>query len=406
MIMKRWEISLLILCIVLFFNCALVAGDTTVYRGVSIPSADPGSGQDLVGWESRNIDGTGGYGLYFALAVDTNGKPHIATTQSRNEFDASLVYFTREMGMWKKEVVDDQSVVLNDPQITIDLFGQPHIIYAYLINGVTADYALKYAHKDRFGWHIENLTDTLGQTFGSVSIAVNSRGSPRIVYLAYPHGRLMYASRDGTSWQTEEIDPDPSNWPVLRLDRNGEPRVVYTYLPTFYSREKRYASRDRGTWNIEVLDQDYSGRNYDFVLDLLGTPHVAFEKFPPGGPGEVVYLTRDRTGWHEETVAEGQLEDYAEVVVSGNGGVGVSYAEANSEGEAASILYAVKTRTGWSPETVATMEDSSELRPGTGMAAGSGGTVYLTASRVAFTGNAIEVTPFVAIRALRVPGFG
>jgi hypothetical protein len=402
MIKNQGTISIIILSILIVLSIAPVT-----CGGAPAGASGSVSGQDLVGWQSQDIDGTSGYGPYFELAVDTNGKPHIATIQSRDEFASSLVYFTRELGVWKKEVVDDQSAVLNDPQITTDLFGQPHIVYGYLIDGFSANYALKYAYKDRFGWHIENLTDTLGQTYGSASIVVNSRGSPRIAYLGYPGAGLMYASRDGTGWHTEMIDPDPSNWPVLRLDRNGDPRVVYTYFPTYFTREKRYAFRDRGTWNIEFLDQNHSGQNYDMELDLLGAPHIAFQRYTPGGPGaEVVYMTRDRTGWHEDSVAQGNLDDYSDVVVTGTGVVGVSYAPQNSESEVTSIHYAVKTGTGWSPETAATTEDSSELRPGTGMASGSGGKVYLTASRAVFTGNAFEVTPFLATRELRVPGFG
>ena len=404
--MKKWgTISIIIvgILIVLSISPAICGGAPA---GAVFPVPGSGTGQDLVGWQSQDIDGTGKYGPYFELAVDTNGRPHIVSTQSRDEFSSSLVYFTRELGGWKKEVVDDQSAVLSDPQITTDLFGQPHIVYGYLIDGFSANYALKYAYKDRFGWHIENLTDTLGQTFGSVSIAVNSRGSPRIAYLGYPGAGLMYATRDGTGWNTEMIDPDPSNWPVLRLDRNGEPRVVYSYFPTYFTREKRYASRDRGTWKIEFLDQSHSGQNYDMELDLLGGPHIAFERYIPGGPGvEVVYMTRDRTGWHEETVVQGNLDDYAEVAVSGNGGVGVSYAETNSYDEVTSILYAVKKGSGWIPETVTTTENPGDLRPGTGMAAGPGGTVSLTGSYLSNTDGGYQETPFLATRELRVPGF-
>jgi len=189
--------------------------------------------------------------------------------------------------------------------------------------------------------------------------------------------------------------------------RNGDPCVLYTERPSFFSREKRYASRDRGVWDIDVLDQNLSGQFYGFVLDLLGSPQVAFSRIGPDIPNvEVVYITGDRTGWHEEPVIEGDLLQYAEVAVSKNGAVGVSYAPINSHDEVVSIQYAVKGPSGWSPETVATKDDSSMLYPGMGMASGSGGKVYLTASRVEFTENGLEVTPFLATRAIRVPGFG
>jgi hypothetical protein len=192
---KRGTISIVIICILIVFCIVPATGSGAAAGATASVPDNPGAGQGLVGWQSQDIDGTAKYGRYFELAVDTNGKPHIAATQSRDEFTSSLVYFTRERGVWKKEVVDDQSAVLNDPQITTDLFGQPHIVYGYLIDGFSANYALKYAYKDRFGWHIENLTDTLGQTYGSVSIAVNRRGSPRIAYIGYPGAGLMYASR-------------------------------------------------------------------------------------------------------------------------------------------------------------------------------------------------------------------
>jgi hypothetical protein len=407
MTMKKWGMFSTVLSGIFIVLCVAPAICGGAPAGAIVTVAGSGSGQDLVGWQSGNIDGTGAYSQFSSIAVGRTGPPQIATIIERAEFESSLVYFTREGGVWKEEVVDDQSVVTGVPQITTDQFGQPHIIYAYLINGVTADYALKYAHKDRFGWHIENLTDTLGQTFADVSIAVNIQGSPRIVYLAYPHGSLRYASRDGTSWQTEEIDPDPSAWPVLRLDRNGEPRVLYTERPNFFTREKRFASRERGEWDIDVLDQNLSGQFYNLELDLLGSPHIAFSRVGPDIPNEeVVYITRDRTGWHEEPVVQGDLLQYADLAVSDNGVVGVSYAPINSFDEVTSIQYAVKSRSGWSPETVATKDESTMLSPGMGMASGSGGKVYLTASREAFTENGREVTPFLSTRELRVPGFG
>ena len=407
MMMKEWKMFSVVLSGIFIVLCATPAMCGGAPAGAIVTLPGPGTGQDLVGWQSENIDGTGAYSQFSSIAVGRTGQPQIATLIEREEFEASLVYFTREKGAWREEVVDDQSAVISQPQIAIDQFGQPHILYAYLINGVTADYALKYAHKDRFGWHIENLTDTLGQTYADVSIAVNIQGSPRIAYLAYPHGSLMYASRDGGRWQTEEIDSDPSAWPVLRLDRNGEPRVLYTERPNFFTREKRYASRERGEWDIDILDQNISGQFYGFGLDLLGTPHIAFSRAGPDIPDEeVVYITRDRSGWHEEPVVQGDLLQYADLAVSDNGVVGVSYAPINTGDEVTSIQYAVKGLSGWSPETVATKDDSSMLSPGMGMAGGSGGKVYLTASRVVFTGNAIEVTPFLATRALRVPDFG
>jgi hypothetical protein len=407
MAIKKWGNILLISAIFLLVLVLAPATCIAAPAGAAVQAGNPIPGQGLVGWQSQDIDGAADYGPYFELAVDTNGKPHIATTQSRDEFASSLVYFTRELGVWKKEVVDDHSAVLNDPQITTDLFGQPHIVYGYLIDGFSANYALKYAYKDRFGWHVENLTDTLGQTYGSVSIAVNSRGSPRIAYIGYPGAGLIYTSKDGTGWYTEVIDPEPSNWPVLRLDRNGEPRVLYTYFPTYFTREKRYASRDRGTWTIELLDQNHSGQNYDLELDLLGAPHIAFERYIPGGPpDEVVYMTRDRAGWHEETVAQGQLDDYAEVAVSTLNDVGVSYAETDENEDVISILYAVKKGTGWSPETVATTGDSVYLQPGMGMAAGPGGTVTLTGSYLSASESGYQETPFLATRTIRIPGFG
>ena len=398
---QRGAIPIIILSILIVL-CIVPATGSGAAPGAAVSIPGSVTGQDLVGWQSQDIDGTGEYGQYFELAVETNGKPHIVSTESRDEFSSSLVYFTRDLGGWKKEVVDDTSSVLKDPQIAVDLFGQPHIIYGYLINGWSADYALKYAYKDRFGWHIENLTDTLGQTYGSASIAVNSRGAPRVVYLGYPGNGLMYASRDGTGWHTEVIDPDPSNWPVIRLDRNGEPRVLYTYFPTYYVREKRYASRDGGTWSIDYLDQDYSGQNYDLELDLLGGPHIAFMKQSSGSLPEVVYMTRDRSGWRQEPVAQGYLTDYAEVAVFATGGVGVSYAEGNSYDDLTSILYAVKKGLEWVPETVATAENPGDLRPGTSMAAGTGGSVSLTGFRFASDiGN--QETPFLATRTIRVP---
>ena len=79
-----------------------------------------------------------------SLALDANGKPHIA-------YGETNLYYARYDEEWHIETVDDSWDVGRYASLALDSDGYPHISYYDRDpNG-----HLKYAYKDEYGWHIE-----------------------------------------------------------------------------------------------------------------------------------------------------------------------------------------------------------------------------------------------------------
>jgi hypothetical protein len=353
------------------------SSDTGTSTGITeaepVISGTTGTGGITIGWEVSTVDESADEYFSPYLTTDRNGRPHICFTVKRNEFDYSLLYATRERGVWTVETVDDQSSVLREAQVVTDQSGYPHIIYGYLLDGVSAEYGIKYAWKDRFGWHIETLT-TIGQTYGNPAIAVDIRGTPHIAYISYPEGGLNYAKKTMHGWDITPVDTSGDmSWPMIRLDRNGDPHIVYTRMETWYNRGKWYAERDSSGWHIEQLDSNYSGRYAGFDLDLLGAPHIAFMRITGSSMGsEIVYITKGRSGWHYETIANGDLDEYVSLAVRNTGDAGIGYSRSDSMGITESVEYAWNSNRGWKYETVGTTAEYGTINSGNPVAFGSG----------------------------------
>jgi hypothetical protein len=382
---------LLILCIILGILMCIQAGtssdtdtDSEVAGAGTGISGNPGAAGATIAWQVSTIDESeeAYYSPY--LTTDRNGRPHICFTMKRNEFDYSLMYTTQERGTWKIETIDDQSSVLREAQVVTDQSGYPHIIYGYLLDGVSAEYGIKYAHKDRFGWHIETLT-TIGRTYGNPAIDVDVRGTPHIAYISYPEGGLNYAKKTSSGWDITTVDTSGMMaWPMIRLDRNGNPHIVYTLMESWYQREKWYTERDSTGWHTELLDNNYSGRFAGFDLDLLGNPHIAFMRETMGIMDcEIVYITKDRSDWQYETITTGELDEYVSLAVRNTGDPGIGYSRKNSMGATESVEYAWNTNRGWHYETVATTDDYGTINQVNPVAYGSGS----QACMVFFTGS-------------------
>jgi hypothetical protein len=372
---------LLVLCFILgILICIPACTSSDTDTGVDVTGAGPGiSGNPVtagatIAWQVSTIGESGEMYHYPYLTTDRNGRPHICFTMKRNEFDYSLMYATQERGAWKIETIDDQSSVLAEAQVVTDQSGYPHIVYGYLLDGVSAEYGIKYAHKDRFGWHIETLT-TIGQTYGNPSIAVDIRGTPHIAYISYPDAGLNYAKKTSHGWDITTVDTSGDMmWPTIRLDRNGDPHIVYTLMEGWSHREKWYTERDSTGWHTELLDTNYSGRFTGFDLDLLGTPHIAFMRITGGIMGsEIAYLTKDRSGWQYATIATGELDEYVSLAVRNTGGPGISYSmTSNSDNTVVSDDYAWKSSGTWHYETVATADEYGTINAVNPVAYGSG----------------------------------
>jgi len=71
--------------------------------------------------------------------------------------------------------------------------------------------------------------DDSGTVWFDTSLALDSRGYPRITYYDDTHQDLKYASWNGSSWEIQTPDSQGSvgRWNSLALDSSGYPCITY-----------------------------------------------------------------------------------------------------------------------------------------------------------------------------------
>jgi len=215
-------------------------------------------------------------GFSASVAVDSYGYPHISHLRTPSSGSWKLLYTYEDASGWNTTVVDnpDATSTLNIrgfTAIALDTNGNPHIAYS--------DYTgpLKYAYYDGIDWQREVVMDTVDIDFAPTGIALDSSGTPYIVATrkdSYDYSTLL-ARRTGAddAWQSEEISPVYSENAAIAID--GSDRVHVSYVRESHL---EYAVRDSsGTWSVKIVDDT---RHVDWftsiALDSQENPHISY----------------------------------------------------------------------------------------------------------------------------------
>jgi hypothetical protein len=171
------------------------------------------------GW-STELAGQGG--SHTSIAVDNGGSPRICHRSPRG-----LEYAVRTSSSWVHEVID--SVNGAWPSLTLDTDGFPHVSYGEFVEDAVLDLNLRYAFRDRNGWHIE-VVDSAGRSGYYTSIALDSRGFPHISYQERGEMDLKYAFQDEAGWHVMIVvsDGDVGAYSSIALDSNDNPYISYS----------------------------------------------------------------------------------------------------------------------------------------------------------------------------------
>ncbi len=167
-----------------------------------------------VGWDGGQwvneppVATAGSAGESAALAIDGLGGLHAVYGANQN-----IVYSHNDTGAWQHEIIEAVGSAEAHAALALDLSGRAHIAYRY--NSSSSEAGVKYVRwlGDAFSAAevVDGCTDCgTTQYVGShVSIAVDSRGGPHIVYFAggytQDHG-LKYAARAGGSWCAQYVE--------------------------------------------------------------------------------------------------------------------------------------------------------------------------------------------------------
>lgn len=252
---------------------------------------------DGTAWYHETADGITGVGSHAALALDENGYPHISYCDEAHE---AVKYAHRDATGWHVETVqawlDEGSIPTS---IAVDQDGYPHI--AYTERRWSWSDLVRYAYKDASGWHRENVNLEGEVLVDDLSLALDGDEKPRIVYCKEEGSSFTYAFRNGSGWTREGVGTGQNRiyGVSLGIGQDNYPRVAY-----IGSDSLAYAFQDVEGWHKETLDPEgISGASV--VLDENDEPHISYQGLVSG---TMRYAYHDASGWHTEAIPEGRNE--------------------------------------------------------------------------------------------------
>ena len=347
----------------------LLAGGIMVGTVSGIEShPSPGEMSRLMGtWDIRIVDTPAPPGVITSLDFDISGRPHLGYASHADISDYNVRYASKDRFGWHTENVDTSMTVVAYPCLQVTPSGKPFLLYGYIIDVDGPVLGLKLATKEPAGWSIEVVEN---QTGGFYSLALDQSGRPHITYLD-DELHLLSAWKDSTGWHHEQVDPVTTGDQILQLNHLGRPSLVYTEFTGELSNHfLKYAWRDSSGWHREIIDKGNLGpAGYD--IDSQGKPHVVYAIINDmGTPDELVYAWKDGGVWHRESViATGKYGGQVPVVVDPYDTVHFAYGIQDPlYGDTISLNHAYRDRGVWQFEMVATKDMVGGLNNGCSLA--------------------------------------
>lgn len=136
--------------------------------------------------------------------------------------NGTLVYENWYVAGSNREVVDGSldAPAGRECALAYDMDGNPHISY----RDMSGAGGLKYAFKNETGWHTV-MIDPRRDTGHYSSIVIDANNEPHISYSAI--SSLWYASVNGSTWYTQQVDRNPTLWTSIDVDSKNRPRIAY-----------------------------------------------------------------------------------------------------------------------------------------------------------------------------------
>ena len=221
-------------------------------------------------WQTKQVDTSG---TDTSIALGQDGLARISYVSST----PTLKYATWNGTSFAKEPVDSSSSVGRYNSLAIDSQGRPHIAYR---DGNLL--ALRYSRWTGTAWST-GIVDWVGDVGLFASLALSASDLPRIAYYDNDNGYLKYAYNDGTTWYNETVDdgsPDDDyvgKYASLAIDSAGRPHIAY-YNESWGT--LKYARWDGSQWVIETITDPDGSSDYgvgcSLHLDALDLPHIAY----------------------------------------------------------------------------------------------------------------------------------
>lgn len=264
---------------------------------------------------SEIVDGQGNVGWDCSIALDYEGKPHIAY-QDRTE---QLPKHAEKQpdGSWDIEpMLPDgyETGIYDTRQMSIEVSYEPglaegfvHVcLYLYYANPMPLPFDgkdLVYLCKNGsgpIGWSIEAV-DVPGDVGNYCDLALGPDGVPHISYYDATNSSLKYAVRNGSIgpdyWVTTTVDNTGSvgQHTSIAVDKLGGVHISY-YDQGNDDLKYAYKAPDGNTWDISTLDN--LGEGTSICIDSDGRPVILY-----GGYNTLLSCTKKMpSGWEGDNL--------------------------------------------------------------------------------------------------------
>ena len=257
------------------------------------------------------------------FALDSHNNPHILCCNGTDLRD--LVYASWTGLNWTFQIVESQLYYLQYAALALDSDGNPHIAYSFLrvVENQTVigeGYVLKYASWTNSGWHFERVDS--GITDKPFSLAIDSAGIEHIMYLQSQE--LVYAVSSSSGWNKQTVlenDPWVSN---MVLDSSGYPNFIYLLKSLDDPDNAFMFCRWNGSdWSSQEVTSNgtFNSINFGFLaLDQHNYPHIDF-----CNNHALMYATWNGTNWDIQKVVESNASGPGPLKIDSKGNPHISY---------------------------------------------------------------------------------
>ncbi len=240
-------------------------------------------------WQSRAIPVSSDVvGYYTSIVLDSQDNPSISFYEYRGPRGSDIRIRLRVVSWtgqyWESRLVDSDEGSGKFNAMAIDPQGRLHLAYA---NVTTATAGMRYAYWDGRVWnleHVEGQAENNGEYVGySAIVALDEAGTPHLSYMNTSSPGVKYAVRRDGLWHTELVDtvsrvgyPDRNS---LVVDASGRPFIGYYDAGVGLL---KLARREAQGWVSEVVDGDGCGFTSSLQIDH-GTIWISYTDGANGG---------------------------------------------------------------------------------------------------------------------------
>lgn len=316
--------------------------------------------QTASGWELTTIDNSGWSEENVALALDSDGRPHISYFYYTGAGGPDLRYARWDGSEWRIEAVDIPGRVGYGNTMALDADGHAHIAY---IEYDWVDAELRYAHNKDGLWRYERVDSAIWWI--GTSLALDDSGAPHISYTA-ADSSVRYANLAATGWQTTTVSAN--GWAsALTLDAAAQPHVIFF---GWAAPGLVYVHRVAASWQQSTIAVMANvGGHLAAAAGQAGDLHLAYTD---STNNLLKYAVRPAAntpdGWQLTVVDAVAGEAYTSLALEPEGAPQLSYYAGHD------LRRARLTPAGWVTETVTTATGRGRA---TALAIDAAGTAYL-----------------------------